>query len=118
MQIENKKVRGCMILEVLHKHTANSVAYIKEVLMRLVPFPYMFGKFEEIISLIIGSSLNTNCQLAMYEISKIDFLDILQGFCSSHHTYAVVFHGQITNIIIYFLPSEWNKQFILFCMIS
>lgn len=34
-EIENKKVRGCMILEVLHKHTANSVAYIKEVLMRV-----------------------------------------------------------------------------------
>ncbi|KAK8732927.1 hypothetical protein OTU49_006660, partial [Cherax quadricarinatus] len=31
--IEEKNVHGCMILEVLHKHTANSVAHVKQVLM-------------------------------------------------------------------------------------
>ncbi|KAG7164619.1 Gamma-tubulin complex component 4-like [Homarus americanus] len=34
-QIEEKNAHGCMILEVLHKHTANSVAHVKQVLMRV-----------------------------------------------------------------------------------
>lgn len=34
-QIEEKNIHGCMILEVLHKHTANSVSHVRQVLMRI-----------------------------------------------------------------------------------
>lgn len=76
MQIENKKVRGCMILEVLHKHTANSVAYIKEVLMRFVHFPLVWQLEKE----LAGNAMNTKLQCIKYKkyiflVSyKVDFL--------------------------------------------
>nr|XP_045612841.1 gamma-tubulin complex component 4-like [Procambarus clarkii] len=90
-QIEDKNVHGCMILEVLHKHTANSVAHVKHVLMRIEQEVHSV-LFDQLTHwLLYGLLLDPHqelfihtatCHESLGELQDMDALS-LEGFDSS-----------------------------------